>query len=76
MRRFLASPLPSSQNWTIFSTSSLVVIPVEMCTSPEYSSRSTFCISKCWLDGEPTLIRSGLIVTISLAEVMSHTEHE
>eukprot|EP00967_Tisochrysis_lutea_P050986 scaffold62824_cov35-Tisochrysis_lutea.AAC.1 len=36
----------------------------------------TFCISQCWLDGEPTLIKSGLSETISLAEVVSQTEHE
>ena len=38
-RRFFASPLPSSQKVTIFSISSFVVMPVEMWTSPEYSSR-------------------------------------
>ena len=66
----------STQKVTIFSISSLVVIPVEICTSPVYSSRSTFCISQCWFDGLPTLIRSGLSETISLAEVVSQTEHE
>merc|ERR1711972_713864 len=47
-----------------------------MWTSPEYSSRSTFCSSQCWFEGEPTLMRTGFKVTISFAEVVSQTEHE
>merc|ERR1719221_1998893 len=45
-----------------------------MCTSPVYSSRSTFCISQCVFEGEPTLMRIGFKVTISLAAVVSHTQ--
>merc|ERR1719330_1915263 len=47
-----------------------------MCTSPVYSSRKTFCISQCVFEGEPTLMRMGFKVTISLAAVVSHTEQE
>merc|ERR1740129_1805401 len=47
-----------------------------MCTSPLYSSRSTFCISQCVLEGDPTLMRIGFNVMISFAAVVSHTEHE
>merc|ERR1719353_1391497 len=62
--------------FTIFSTSSFVVMPVEMWTMPLYSSLSTFCISQCWFDGEPTLINGGVKDAISFADVVSQTEQE
>ena len=67
---------PSSQKRTIFSISSAVDMPVEMCTSPQYSSRRTFIISQWRFDGDPTLIKSGFKETISRAEVTSQTEQE
>lgn len=45
-------------------------------TSPVYSSRSTFCISQCWFEGDPTLINDGFNVTISFAAVVSQTSHK
>merc|ERR1719401_3251170 len=47
-----------------------------MWTSPEYCSRNTSCISQCWFEGDPTLISTGFNWMISLAEVVSQTEHE
>ena len=73
MTRSFALPLPCSQKLTIFSTSSFVVMPVEMWTMPLYSSLSTFCISQCWFDGEPTLINGGFREAISFADVVSQT---
>ena len=56
------------------SISDLVVIPVDTCTSPLYSSLSTLSISKWLLHAEGTLRKSHGIVIISRAEVLSHVD--